>query len=58
MLLAMHRPAEALAEFRRTLDHEPNRHLALAGAQRAATLAGDKVLAARYARALKALSSG
>ncbi|HEX6209693.1 MAG TPA: tetratricopeptide repeat protein, partial [Methylomirabilota bacterium] len=40
MLLELDRPDEALAEFQRVLEAEPNRYGALAGAARAAELAG------------------
>ena len=37
MLMELRRPAEALAEYRRTLAKEPGRYRALDGARRAAT---------------------
>jgi hypothetical protein len=40
MLMEMNRPADALAEYRKTLIKEPNRHRATAGAARAAALSG------------------
>ena len=48
MLLAADRPAEALAEFEAVQRVEPNRFRALAGAGRAAELAGDRAAAKRY----------
>jgi tetratricopeptide (TPR) repeat protein len=48
MLLDMKRPAEALVEFEATLKKEPNRFRALAGAAKAATLAGDRTKARGY----------
>jgi hypothetical protein len=57
MLMELHRPNEALAEYRATLEKEPNRFRTLAGARTAATLAGDGAGAARYTAALKALSA-
>ena len=56
MLMDAGRPAEALAEYRRTLAKEPNRFRALDGAWRAATAAGDGTAAASYASELKALT--
>jgi hypothetical protein len=48
MLLAADRPAEALKEFEAVQQVEPNRFRALAGAGRAAELAGDLAAAKRY----------
>jgi len=48
MLLAADRPAEALKEFEAVQQVEPNRFRALAGAGRAAELAGDRAAAKRY----------
>jgi Flp pilus assembly protein TadD len=48
MLLAADRPADALREFEAVQQVEPNRFRALAGAGRAAELAGDRALAKRY----------
>jgi hypothetical protein len=54
MLLEVHEPAQALKEFAATLEKEPDRFRALAGAARAAALAGDRATAGRYhARLLK-----
>jgi hypothetical protein len=55
MLLELHRPGGALAEYRVTLRKEPNRFRTLYGAMRAASLAGDRASATRYASALKTL---
>ena len=48
MLLAADRPADALREFEAVQQVEPNRFRALAGAGRAAELAGDLAAAKRY----------
>jgi tetratricopeptide (TPR) repeat protein len=48
MLLAADRPADALKEFEAVQQVEPNRFRALAGAGRAAELAGDLPAAKRY----------
>ena len=54
MLLEGHEPAQALAAFRATLEKEPNRFRALAGAARAAALSGDGGAAAKlYSRLLQ-----
>ncbi len=54
MLLEMHEPAQALRAFEATLQKEPNRFRALAGAARAARQAGDRSTAAEhYSRLLK-----
>ena len=57
MLMELGRPADALAEYRRTLAKEPGRYRALDGARRAASAAGAKTEAARYSRALQQLTS-
>ncbi|HEU4631717.1 MAG TPA: hypothetical protein VFS08_18355 [Gemmatimonadaceae bacterium] len=56
MLLALDRPAEALAEYRHTLAGEPRRYRSLLGAWRAATAVGDRAAAAGYAAELRALT--
>lgn len=56
MLLGLGRPADALAEYRRTLVGEPNRYRALDGARRAATAAGDGAAARAYAAELAKLT--
>jgi hypothetical protein len=55
MLLDLHRPREALVEYRATLRKEPNRFRTLYGAMRAASLAGDKAAAAKYRSELRLL---
>ena len=55
LLLELHQPAAALAEYRTTLAKEPNRFRALYGAMRAAALAGDKPAAQEYAARLRAI---
>lgn len=54
MLLDLNQTREALAEYRATLEKEPNRFRALYGAMRAASLAGDRGAAARYRSVLDA----
>ena len=56
MLLAVKRPADALAAFEITLTKEPNRYLALAGAVQAARETGDKARG-KYTVALLALTA-
>lgn len=48
LLLALDQPAQALAAYEATLEVEPRRARALAGAARAAADAGDAASAARY----------
>jgi hypothetical protein len=55
MLMELHRPREALAEYRATLRKEPNRFRSLYGAMRAASLAGDAAGAKQYRATLKRL---
>jgi hypothetical protein len=55
MLMDLHRPREALVEYRATLRKEPNRFRTLYGAMRAASLAGDKAAAAKYRSELRLL---
>jgi hypothetical protein len=50
MLMELRRPADALAEYRRTLSKEPGRYRALDGARRAASAAGNEAEAAKYSR--------
>jgi tetratricopeptide (TPR) repeat protein len=53
MLLAAGQPGQALQEFEATLQKEPNRYRALAGAARAAAQSGDRLAAAKlYGRLL------
>lgn len=56
MLLELGRPADALAEYRRTLAKEPKRFRALDGAARAAAAAGDSAAARSYASERAALT--
>lgn len=48
MLMEAGKPAEALAEFRRSLARDPNRYHSIAGAAHAATAIGDKAVAQAY----------
>ncbi len=52
MLLRVNEPGEALQAFEATLQKEPNRFRALAGAAKAASLAGDDQKARTYASTL------
>ncbi|MEX2178154.1 MAG: hypothetical protein WD801_05560 [Gemmatimonadaceae bacterium] len=56
MLLALGRPAEALAEYRAALRTEPNRYHTLDGARRAAAAAGDRSAEAMYAAQLRRIT--
>jgi hypothetical protein len=56
MLMELHKPREALAEYRATLLREPNRYRAIAGAMRAAAAAGDRASEASFRAKLKALT--
>ena len=56
MLFDLRRPKEALAEYRATLDREPNRYRATEGAMRAAGAAGDTKGQALYADRLKRIT--
>lgn len=56
MLTALHRPADALAEYERTLTKEPNRYLSMRGAMLAARLTGDTQKADRYASAIASMT--
>jgi len=56
MLLALDKPAEALAAFESTLQRSPNRFNALYGAARAAQMAGQREKARQYYSALVAVS--
>ncbi len=55
MLMEVNQPVPALAAFEATLQHEPNRSRALAGAAQAASAAGDRAAAARYQAQLREL---
>ncbi len=48
MLMEDGKPAEALAEFQRSLMHDPNRYHSIAGAARAASALGDKATSQKY----------
>ncbi len=52
MLLELRQPGEALAAYRATLEHEPNRYHALTGAAKAAMQRGDRATAREYYRKL------
>ena len=56
MLLQLERPAEARAEYERTLEKEPNRFRALDGARSAALAVGDRRAASAYAARIAALT--
>ena len=56
MLMSLGRPAEALTEYRATLQREPNRYRALRGASAAAAAAGDSVAATSFAQQLERLT--
>lgn len=56
MLLMLNRPTEALAEYRKALEREPNRYRTLEGARKAAVAAGDRAAAAGYAEQLAGLT--
>ena len=58
MLMAAGRPGEALSAFELTLQHEPNRRRALAGAQQAAQASGDSAKARDYAERVRRLTAG
>jgi hypothetical protein len=55
MLTDLKQPRQALAEYRATLQKEPNRFRALYGAMHAATLAGDRESSMEYTAALEKL---
>jgi tetratricopeptide (TPR) repeat protein len=52
MLLELNRPEQALTEFQRTLESEPNRFRTLVGAAKAARAAGNRAAVRQYARQL------
>jgi hypothetical protein len=56
MLLAVHQPVTALAEFEASQLREPNRYRNYLGCARAAQMAGDRPRAAEYYRKLLALA--
>ena len=53
LLLELHRPSEALAAYQSVLKVAPNRFDSLYGAARAATLAGNIIVAKEYFGQLK-----
>ena len=55
LLLELKRPKDALVEFRKTMEKEPNRFRAVAGAARAATASGDRTAARTYYSQLLAI---
>jgi len=57
MLMELHRPAEALTEYRAALAKEPNRYRATFGAMRAAAAAGDRKAELEYRAKLKTLTA-
>ena len=57
LLLALQRPAEALAAYERALAAYPNRYRALVGAARAAAAAGDEGAAARHRATVRAVAA-
>jgi len=57
-LLELHRPAEAAAEYAVTLRNAPNRFNSLAGAAKAAELAGDSAQARQYYAQLMKVCAG
>jgi hypothetical protein len=58
MLLQLDRPQEALDEFERTLQREPNRFRTIYGAARAASLAGNALKARSYYESLLKICAG
>lgn len=56
MLMEMGRPADALAEYQRTLAKEPNRYRSMYGAMSAAKAAGDPDTERKYASAIAAMT--
>jgi len=56
MLMEMRRPAEALAEYRATLEKEPGRYLATLGAMNASAAIGDRAGEASYRAKLAAIT--
>jgi hypothetical protein len=58
MLMELRKPAEALAEYRKTLTREPNRYRAIDGAVRAAAAAGNGAAEAEFRTKLKGLTEG
>lgn len=57
MLLALKQPAQAFAEFERSLKRDPNRFRGIYGAARAAEASGNRAAAKDYYAKLRALST-
>ncbi|MGE5844161.1 MAG: hypothetical protein ACM32K_04615, partial [Syntrophaceae bacterium] len=57
MLMALDRPAQAFAEFERSLKRDPNRFRGIAGAARAAEAAGNLPAAREYYGKLRTLTA-
>jgi len=57
LLMEQHAPSDALAEYEKSLASAPNRFHGIAGAWKAAVLAGDKAKAADYKAKLAKLTS-
>ncbi|HSO47581.1 MAG TPA: hypothetical protein VLQ68_06575 [Rhizobiaceae bacterium] len=57
MLIALNQPAQALAEFERSLKRDPNRFRGIYGAARAAEAAGNRNAAKDYYAKLEALTA-
>ena len=57
MLLQLNRPAEAFAEFERSLKRDPNGFRSIAGAARAAEAAGNRTGARTYYPRLQAVAA-
>lgn len=58
MLLTLNRPAEAFAEFERSLKRDPNRFRGMYGAARAAEASGNREAAREYYTKLLTLTAG
>jgi predicted Zn-dependent protease len=57
MLLALNQPAQAFAEFERSLRRDPNRFRVVYGASRAAEAAGNRQSAREYYATLQTLTA-
>ena len=57
MLLILNRPAQALPEFERSLQRDPNRFRGVYGAARGAEASGNRTAAAEYYRTLLAVAA-
>jgi len=58
MLMALNQPAQALAEFERSLKRDPNRFRGIYGAARAAEASGNRQAARDYYAKLQTLTAG